>query len=54
MSGFLAPQRLFLIVQEKPNCTISETRLSGFQWFKPPDMTSRFSHFSLSLTQEQP
>jgi hypothetical protein len=57
MSEFLAPQRLFFIVQEKPDYPILETELSGFRGFKPPGQNlpiHGFSHFSLTHTQEQP
>jgi hypothetical protein len=57
ISRFLAPQRLFLVVQEKLDCLVSETGLSDFHGFNPspppPDRTypfTVFSHFSLSLS----
>jgi hypothetical protein len=48
---------LILVVQEKSDCPISETRLPGFRGFKTPGQNlpfHHFSHFSLSHTQEQP
>jgi hypothetical protein len=47
----LSYQRQILVVQEKPNCPVLETGLSGFCRFKAPRQTlplRRFSHFSLS------
>jgi hypothetical protein len=40
-----------LVVQEKLDCQVSETELSGFRGFKPPGQNlpiHYFSHFSLS------
>jgi hypothetical protein len=48
----LSYQRLILVVQEKLNYPVSETRISGFCRFKPPGQNlplHHFSHFSLSL-----
>jgi hypothetical protein len=45
-------QSLILVVQEKLDCLISETRLSSFHGFKPPGQNlplHHFSYFSLSL-----
>jgi hypothetical protein len=53
----LSYQMLILVIQEKSDCLVSETRLSGFHGFKPPGLNlplHHFSHFSLTLTQEQP
>jgi hypothetical protein len=49
----LSYQRLILVVQEKPDCPVSEAGLPGFHGFKPPRHNlplHRFSHFSLSLS----
>jgi hypothetical protein len=49
----LSYQRLILVVQEKLDCPVSETRLSGFHGFKPLGQNlpiHRFSHFSLPFT----
>jgi hypothetical protein len=57
MFRFLAPQQLFLVVQEKLDCPVLKIGLSGFRGLKPrTDLTpSRFfSLLSLSYTQEQP
>jgi hypothetical protein len=54
MFGFLAPQRLFLVVQDKPDRPVSETGLSGFRGFKHPGQKlplHYFSHFSLTHTR---
>jgi hypothetical protein len=48
----LSYHRLILIVQEKSDCPVSETRLSSFHLFKPLGQNlplHHFSHFSLSL-----
>jgi hypothetical protein len=53
MFGFLAPQQLFLVVQEKLDCPVSKIGLSGFCGLKPrTDFTSSlfFSLLSLSHT----
>jgi hypothetical protein len=50
----LCYQRLILVVQEKLDCSVSETRLSGFYGFKPPGqnlLLHHFSHFSLTHTR---
>jgi hypothetical protein len=47
----LSYQRLILVVQEKPDCPVLETKLSGFYGFKPPGQNLPlhcFSHFPLS------
>jgi hypothetical protein len=49
----LSYQRLILVVQEKPDCSVSETRLFSFRGFEPPGQNlppHHFSHFFLSLT----
>jgi hypothetical protein len=46
-------QRLILVVQEKPDCPVSKTGLSGFCGFKPPGRNLTLYHFltsSLSLS----
>jgi hypothetical protein len=51
MSRFLTPQRMFLVVNDKPDYPVLETRLSDFHGFKPPGQNlplHSFSHFSLS------
>jgi hypothetical protein len=48
-------QRLILVVQEKLDCPVSETGLSGFHGLKPPGQNlplHRFSHFPLSLSHK--
>jgi hypothetical protein len=50
----LSYQRLILVVQEKSDCPVLETGLSGFHGFKPPRQNLplyHFSHFSLSHTR---
>jgi hypothetical protein len=49
----LCYQRLILVIQEKLDCPVSETGLSDFHGFKPPDRTYPFTIFSLlSLTHK--
>jgi hypothetical protein len=43
----LSYQRLILVVQEKLDCPVSETRLSGFRGFKAPVQNLSLHHFSL-------
>jgi hypothetical protein len=53
----LSYQRLILVVQEKPDYSVLETGLSGFQGFKALDRPYPFTIFSLlslSLSLEQP
>jgi hypothetical protein len=52
----LSYHRLILVVQEKLGCPVSETGLSDFHLFKPPEQNLPLHHFltSLSLSQEQP
>jgi hypothetical protein len=45
----LSYQRVVLIVQEKPDCSVSETGLSGFHGFNPLDRTYPFTFFLTSL-----
>jgi hypothetical protein len=57
----LSYQRLILVVQEKLDCPILETELSGFHWFNPPPPRTELTpspffltSLSLSFSQEQP
>jgi hypothetical protein len=43
----LSYQRLILVVQEKLDYPVSETRLSGFRGFKAPVQNLSLHHFSL-------
>jgi hypothetical protein len=43
----LSYQRLILVVQEKLDCPVSETRLSSFRGFKAPVQNLSLHHFSL-------
>jgi hypothetical protein len=46
----LSYQRLILVVQEEPDCPVSETGLSGFHGFKHPGQNLPFHHFLTSLS----
>jgi hypothetical protein len=46
----LSSERLILVVQEKPDCPVLETGLSGFHGFKPLDRTDPFTIFLTSLS----
>jgi hypothetical protein len=51
----LSYQRVVLIVQEKPDCSVSETGLSGFHGFNPWTelIPSLFSSLLSFFSQEQ-